>query len=184
MNKHDILAYFNRLDSELTTPAVLHVYGSAAVILLGAEDRTSLDIDIAGPYSTVDNARFAEASAAAGLPVNPAPGFASSNVEWVGPLRLCLPPPASAAETMVLWQGAKLQVKTSRVEDLVASKLIRYDTSDQADIQFFFKISRFAIESIATAVANLPRPFNTDALVLENLANLKTDLAAWGNACQ
>ncbi|MCL1888167.1 MAG: hypothetical protein FWF96_04785 [Kiritimatiellaeota bacterium] len=182
MDKHDILAYFTRLDRELAAPAVLHVYGSAAVILLGADERTSLDIDVAGPYSTVDDAGFAEASAAAGLPVNPAPGFASNHLEWVGPLRLCLPPPTPGARSMVLWQGAKLRIQTSPVEDLVASKLIRYDTSDQADIQFLCKASRLAAGAVAAAVANLPGPFNTDALVLENLANFKDDLAAWGMA--
>jgi len=181
MDKADIVAYFGRLDRELTAPSVLYIYGSAAVILLGADDRTSLDIDVAGPYSTVDSARFVEASAIAGLPVNPVSAVASNHVEWVGALRLCLPPPPPDSEAMVLWQGANLTVKTGRVEDLVASKLIRYDETDQADVQFLFKASRFTIESVAAAVQTLPRPFNTDVLVLENLANLQNDLAAWGD---
>ncbi|MCL1919455.1 MAG: hypothetical protein FWG50_00010 [Kiritimatiellaeota bacterium] len=179
MNKTDILAYFSRLDKRLDTPSVLHIYGSAAVILLGADDRTSLDIDVAGPYSTVNDAQFAEASAAAGLPVNPAPDVASNHLEWVGALRLCLPPPPPEAESLVLWRGANLLVKTGKVEDLVASKLIRYDETDQADIQFLAKTSRFTFESVAASVKALPRPFDTDILVLENLANLKADLAAW-----
>ena len=180
MDKSGIISYFGRLDKELSAPTILHIYGSAAVILLGADDRTSLDIDVAGPYSSADFARFAEASAAAGLPVNPASDFASNHLEWVGALRLCLPPPPPETESIVLWQGANLTVKTGRVADLVASKLIRYDESDQSDVQFLFNASRFTIESIAAVVKTLPRPFDTDALVLENLANLETDLVVWG----
>jgi hypothetical protein len=178
MDRSDIIAYFGRLDKELGVQTVLYIYGSAAVILLGADDRTSLDIDVAGPYSTVDSARFAEASAVAGLPVNPAFDVSSNHVKWVGTLRLCLPPPAPGA--MVLWQGAHLVVKTGKVEDLVASKLIRYDETDQADVQFLFKSSRFTHESVAASVKLLPPPFSTDALVQENLANLKLDIAVWG----
>ena len=179
MNKTDILSYFKRLDNALPTPAILHIYGSAAVMLLGSDDRVSLDIDVAGLYSTADTARFAEASTIAGLPVNPEPTSAQEHVEWVGPLRLCLPPPSPESPPVILWRGANLTVQTSRPEDLVASKLIRYDETDQADILFLFKASRFTFESVAAAVKNLPRPFNTDALVLENLRNLETDLHHW-----
>ena len=179
MNKDEIISYFHRLDNELAAPSVLHIYGSAAVILLGSEDRTSLDIDVAGPYSTVDEARFAEASVNAGLPVNPPSEFASNHVEWIGPLRLCLPPPVPGVQPLTLWRGTRLVVQTGQVEDLVASKLIRYDETDQADIRFLFRASRFLFESVAAAVKTLPRPFYADALVLKNLANLKKDLATW-----
>ena len=180
MDKNGIISYFGRLDRELSAPTVLHIYGSAAVILLGAEDRTSLDIDVAGPYSTVDYARFTEASAAAGLPVNPAAEFSSDHLEWVGVLRLCLPPPPPQAESIVLWQGANLIVRTGSIADLVASKLIRYDESDQSDVQFLFKASRFTLETVAAAVKSLPPPFANDAIILDNLANLGTDIVIWG----
>ena len=179
MNKDEIISYFHRLDKELATPSILHIYGSAAVILLGSEDRTSLDIDVAGPYSTVDEARFAEASANAGLPVNPVSDFSSNHVEWIGPLRLCLPPPVSGTLPLTLWRGANLVVQTGNVEDLVASKLIRYDETDQADIHFLYQTSRFMFESVSSAVKTLPRPFCEDTLVMENLANLKLDMAIW-----
>jgi len=181
MDKGEILSYFGRLDKELAAPSVLHIYGSAAVILLGADERTSLDIDVAGPYSSVDGAKFAEASTAAGLPVNPSSDFASNHLEWIGHFRLCLPPPPPESESIVLWRGAKLVVKTGTVADLVASKLIRYDETDQSDIQFLHKISRFTFESVAAAVETLPKPFDTDPLVLENLANLKADICTWNN---
>ena len=180
MDKTKILSYFDRLDKELASPTVLYIYGSAAVILLGSDDRTSLDIDVAGPYSMTDYARFVEASVAAGLPVNPPSDYAADHLEWVGKLRLCLPPPPPEAESVVLWRGTNLTVKTGKVEDLVASKLIRYDETDQADIQFLFKVSRFTIEAVASAVTTLPHPFASDALVLENLRNLESDMRTWG----
>ena len=179
MDKIGIISYFKRLDKELDSPTILHIYGSAAIILLGADDRTSLDIDVAGAYSVADNARFAEASVAAGLPVNPPSDYSSDYVEWVGKLRLCLPPPPPETEAIILWRGDKLTIKTGRIEDLVASKLIRYDETDQADIQFLFKISRFSFDAVAAAVKTLPHPFDKDALVLENLCNLESDMNAW-----
>ena len=51
MDKNEIIAYLTRLDRELSAPVTLYLYGSAVIILLDAPDRTSLDIDVAGPYS-------------------------------------------------------------------------------------------------------------------------------------
>jgi len=180
MNKRDILEYFARLDRELSGPATLYLYGSAAVILLDAPDRTSLDIDIAGPYSQVDQAELEKASPRAGLPLNPDPLSQENHLEWVGPLRLCLPPPQAGAPSLKLWQGRRLTVVTGSVPDLVASKLIRYDETDRADIQFLYTQFRFEWSDVRKSVARLPHPFGADVLVLENLDNLKTDMAAWG----
>ena len=180
MNKQEITDYLARLDRELSGPTVLYLYGSAVVILLDAPDRTSLDIDVAGPYSGVDQADFEQASRRAGLPVNPEPSYQGGHLEWVGPLRLCLPSPQEDAPGMILWQGLKLAVRTGSVEDLVASKLIRYDEIDRADIQFLFAQFHFSWEAVRNSADRLPHPFRTDTLVLENLANLKADLRMWG----
>ena len=63
----------------------------------------------------------------------------------------------------------------------MASKLIRYDETDQSDVQFLHKLSRFTLDSVDAAVKTLPKPFDSDALVLQNLANLKTDLDTWND---
>ena len=81
---------------------------------------------------------------------------------------------------MTLWQGLKLAVRTGSVEDLVASKLIRYDEIDRADIQFLFAQFHFSWEAVRNSAGRLPHPFRTDTLVAENLANLKSDLRMWG----
>ena len=63
--------------------------------------------------------------------------------------------------------------------DLVASKLIRLDSSDQADVQFLMVNGRLCFEDVAQAVKRLPPAFRDDALVHENLANLRRDSQRW-----
>lgn len=43
--------------------ATLHIYGSAAFMLLDEPERTSLDIDVAAPYSVVDEGDLRRAAA-------------------------------------------------------------------------------------------------------------------------
>jgi hypothetical protein len=179
MNKKEITDYFSRLDEAMNGPADLYLYGSAVVILLDAPDRTSLDIDVAGPYSVADQGELARASISAGLPINPDVSYTGNHLEWVGPLRLCLPPPKSDTPGMLLWQGKRLLVRTAAVPDLVASKLIRYDETDRSDIQYLFAQFHFDWESVCQSVARLPHPFSNDVLVLENLNYLKSDMQLW-----
>ena len=182
MDKQKITDYLSRLDAALTEPVDLYIYGSAVVILLGASGRTSLDIDVAGPYSSASLPELERASREAGLPVNPSPDYQGGHLEWVGSLRLCLPPPRAGSEGLLLWRGRHLTVRTGDVEDFVASKLIRYDASDSADIQFLYSQARFSWESVRQAVGRLPAPFRDDALVLENLENLAADMRMWENS--
>ena len=51
-----------RLDAALGEPARLGVYGSAALMSMGEEDRFSVDVDMAGPYSTVNERALAAVS--------------------------------------------------------------------------------------------------------------------------
>ena len=79
--------YFVRLDALVAPGTVLYVYGGAAVALLGAGIRTTMDVDVAEPYSHFDRAAFAEASAQAGLPVNPGEDYEQAFLELVGAFR-------------------------------------------------------------------------------------------------
>jgi hypothetical protein len=179
MNKVELIAYLEKLDLALRTPVTLHIYGSAACILLDEPDRTSLDVDIAGPYSVGDQGELRRVAESIGFPVNPGDDYDGDHLEWIGPLRLCLQPPAEG-QGLTLWQGVKLRIQTSTIAELIASKLIRYDEIDQSDIRYLLVQGRVAFSEIEAAVARLPEPFAVDALVRENLANLKTDMAAWG----
>lgn len=178
MNRTELLDYLTRIDAGLLGKAELVVYGSAAFILLGEEERTSLEIDVAGPYSRANYADFQQAAKQAGLPVNPNDVPVGEHIEWVPALRLCLPPPTTAT-AQVLWQGRKLIVRTVAPPELIASKLIRYDELDQSDIQFLCAQQAVAWESVAEAVRALPPPFNEDTVVKENLANLQRDMTLW-----
>lgn len=166
------------MDRRLADETELFVYGSAAFILLDEEGRTSLDIDVAAPYSYVNYPDFCRAAELSGLPVNPPEDTSRDHIEWISVLRLCLRRPQPQSE-IVLWHGKKLTVKTAPAADLIASKLIRYDAIDQADIQHLLQMSRLSFESIRLAVETLPQPFNTDPLVMENLKNLQVDMHMW-----
>ena len=147
-------------------------------MLLGEEDRFSVDMDIAGPYSVVNERALAVAAQSIGWPVNPPDDFPGDYIEWVGPARLCLAVPARETAP-VLWQGSRLTLFTVPPADLIASRLIRYDPTDQADIQFLQIQARVRFEDIAEAAHRLPPPFRDDALVRENLHNLGRDLERW-----
>jgi hypothetical protein len=179
MNKPELISYLEHMDRALEKPATLYIYGSAACILLDEPDRTSLDIDVAGPYSQADEADVRQAAEAAGLPVNPGEEYGGDHIEWVGPLRLCLQPPVAGAE-VTLWQGGKLRLQTGPVADLVASKLIRYDEIDRSDVQYLVTQSRTLFSDIEAAARRLPAPFARDPLVLDNLENLRSDMTMWG----
>lgn len=178
MDKNRLVEYFAQVDERLAQPAELLIYGSAAFILLDEEARTSLDLDVAGPYSQLNYEDFRQASRQAGLEVNPAGLDAAEHVEWIAGARLCLAPP-EAAGTLTLWQGRRLVVKTVAAADLVASKLIRYDPVDQSDVRYLVSQMKVSHAEVAGAVARLPPGFRNDALVRENLDNLKEDMRLW-----
>jgi len=178
MDKGQLLTYLERIDAALEQPAMLYIYGSAVFILLDEPDRTSLDIDVAGPYSEADFGALRHAAEQAGIPVNPDEGTDDHHIEWIQSLRLCLPKP-SEAHTTVLWKGSRLTVKSGSPAELIASKLIRYDTIDQADIQYLLTQTRVTFNDVAEAVKRLPPPFNDDCMILENLENFRADADLW-----
>lgn len=179
MNKQELIAHLEDVDRELHGEATLYIYGSAACILLDEPDRTSIDVDVAAPYSRVDETDLRQAAEAAGLPVNPGDDYSGEHIEWIGPLRLCLQAPVAGTE-LPLWRGKHLRVQTAPIAGLIASKLIRYDDIDQSDIRYLVSLSHVPFSQIREAAAQLPPPFDREALVLENLDNLKTDMAMWG----
>ncbi len=178
MNSTSLRAHLSQLDAALNDPAQLCVYGSAALMLMGEEDRFSVDVDVAGPYSVVNERALAVAAQQIGLPVNPPEDFPGDHIEWVGPSRLCLARP-SPGNAVRLWQGSRLTVFTLPPADLIASRLIRYDPTDQADIQFLLTHFQTRFEEVVQAADRLPAAFRDDALVRENLDNLRQDLPRW-----
>lgn len=181
MDKTELLVYLEAIDSHLDRPAMLYVYGSAALMLLDEPDRTSLDIDVAAPYCEADFGAICHGAELAGIPINPPEETSSNHIEWVPPLRLCLPKPSPENET-VLWKGRHLTLKTGSPPELVASKLIRYDEIDQGDVQYLCVQADIQFADVKAAVDRLPRPFRHDAVLRENLESFREDLNMWRDA--
>lgn len=180
MNRTTISEYFARLDGLVASGTVLYIYGGAAVAALGADIRTTMDIDVAEPYSRFDHKAFPFASAEAGLPVNPPDDYDAAFLEMVGAFRLCVPEPTDDRPGQVVFKGTNLTVRTGSVADLVASKLVRYDEQDQQDVQFLLGNGGTTLDEIRDSVARLPPTFRNDPLVRDNLDNLATDMVMWG----
>jgi hypothetical protein len=117
-------------------------------------------------------------AASVGLPINPDESCSKNHIKWVSAVRLALRAPDPGSEVL-LWSGRLLTVTTVPFPDLIASKLIRYDPLDQADIQYL--VAQRSVEHglVEEAVGRLPPPFSTDRLVLDNLLALKEDMALW-----
>jgi hypothetical protein len=178
MDKKELISYLEQIDQRLNSPTSLCIYGSAAFILLDEPDRTSLDIDVAGPYSKADLGELRQAAERAGLPFNPEESSRSDHLEWISGLRLCLAAPQPESE-ILLWSGRCLTVKTVSVPDLIASKLIRYDEIDQSDIEYLVMQQPIKEQDIHSAVHRLPSPFSVDTIVLDNFDLLKQDMKRW-----
>lgn len=179
VNEATLAEYFGRLDPLVKPGTVLFVFGGAAVALLGAKIRTTVDIDVAAPYSRIDMASFREASEKAGLPVNPPPGRQGAYLELVGQYMLSLPTPKSDESCTVLFSGLNLTVKSGSAADLVASKLVRYNEKDRGDAQFLAEAANLTEADVADAVRRLPPRFRDDVVVRENFVNFKGDIAMW-----
>ena len=171
------MTYFGKLDAKVSSGTELYVFGGSAIGLLGLRVRTTIDVDIAAPYSRVNLEEFTRASAELGFPVNPGAEYQGTFIEFVGPARLSLPVPNG--DEQVLYRGLNLTVKTGSFADLVASKLVRYNTKDMQDVQFLMSEGRVRYEDVVTAVNRLSSVFRDDPLVRENLENLKTDMRIW-----
>ena len=75
VNEEIAMEYFEKLDKRVSAGTELFVFGGSAIGLLGAKVRTTIDIDIAAPYSRVNLEEFKKASAELGFPVNPDPSY-------------------------------------------------------------------------------------------------------------
>jgi hypothetical protein len=182
INESSAMEYFSRLDPLVQPGTVLFVIGGSAIAVLGAKIRVTGYIDVALPFSKIEMSGFAEASQKAGLPVNPVLGYQGAFVELIGPLRLTVPTPNE--ESVVLFTGANLTVKTGSAADLVASKLYRCSEQDYEDIQFLVGAAGVRFEDVVASVSRLPERFRDDVLIRDNLANLKTDMELWKELLQ
>ncbi|MBO6166950.1 MAG: hypothetical protein J6P13_01200 [Kiritimatiellae bacterium] len=178
INEQVLRDYFARLDRLVAPGTELFVFGGASIALLGSKIRTTVDVDVAAPYSRVDMVSFKEASKLAGLPVNPGMGYQGAYLEFVEERMLALPV-QKRDEATVLFRGLNLTVITASESDLVASKLVRYNDKDRSDVQFLAGLGKVSPEDVKASVARMSPRLRSDVLVAENLSNLETDFMLW-----
>ena len=171
------MEYFAKLDGLVSRGTELYIFGGSAIGLLGAKVRTTIDIDVAAPFSRMNLQEFKAASEKLGMPVNPGAAYQGAFIELVGPARLSLPSPTE--NSLIVFRGMNLTVKTGAFAELVASKLVRYSVKDMQDVQFLITEGRVKYDEVVAAVKRLSPVFRDDPLVKENLENLKTDMMIW-----
>ena len=168
---------FARVDDALTAPTELLIRGGAALLALGFEGRTTVDIDVL-PGSRFVELDLRHACAVAGLAWNPPdkdfpPG---DYLELVPAQTLVLPVPT--AEYDITFRGRMLVVRTPPPADLAVSKLKRLEPEDLSDIHFL--VARFGIgeTDLREAFQRLPDRFRNDGVLIDNLRYVIEDL--WG----
>ena len=172
---------FERMDAALGRPTELLIRRGAALLALGFEGRTTVDIDVL-PGSTFLDADLRLSCAAAGLLWNPTDKeFAAGDyLELVPEETLVLPVPAPDEHPYnTVFRGLNLTVRTPPAADLVVGKLKRLDPEDLADVQFL--VRRFGLDEAALreAFSRLPKRFQTDPVLTDNLRYVVEDL--WDN---
>jgi hypothetical protein len=169
-----------QIDAALETPTELVIRGGAALLALGFEGRTTVDIDVL-PASRFAEADLRRACAAAGLAWNPPDKDfpAGDYLEVVPEQTLVLPVPGPESPPYnTVFRGRNLTVRTPPAGDIAIGKLKRLDPEDLADIGFL--VSRFGLDAAALreAFARLPARFRRDPVLTDNMRYVEEDL--WG----
>ena len=168
---------FERIDATLSRPTELLIRGGAALLALGHQDRSTVDIPVL-PDSRFVEADLRAACTAAGLGWNPHDkDFPEGDyVEVVPANTLVLPVPN--ADYDVVFRGTKLTVRTPPAADLVIGKLKRLEPEDLSDITYL--VGHFGVDEAALRAAfdRLPERFRRDGVLLDNLRYVCEDL--WG----
>ena len=182
MDSRSLREALERIDAALSSPADLIVRGGAALLALGFEGRTTVDIDVL-PGSSFQEADLRKACQAAGLAFNPADkDFPPGDYLEVVPEETLVLPVAAPAEHPynTVFRGRLLTVRTPPAGDLVIGKLKRLDPEDLSDVQYL--VHRFGLDAAALreAFSRLPPRFRIDPVLVDNLRYVVEDL--WGTS--
>lgn len=168
---------FERLDSLLEAETTLHIRGGAAVLALGLEGRTTVDVDVL-PTSRFVDGDLRRACEGAGLLYNPPEkDFTETDyLEVVPEETLVLPMPSPSRPYNTVFRGRRLTVLTPPAADLLIGKLKRLDPEDLADIAFL--VARFELSEadLREAWSRLPERFRLDPVIADNLRYVIEDL--------
>ena len=145
MDRGELQRIFERLDNALSSDAVLHIRGGAAVLALGLDLRVTLDIDV------LPGSRFVDAET------------------------LVLPRSSDEVPYNTVFRGRRLTVKTPPASDLVIGKLKRLEPEDLADVAFLIRRFGLTRADLEESAGRLPARFLKDPVVQDNLRYILED---------
>jgi hypothetical protein len=178
MDRKRLFELFQAVDRALELTTELEIRGGAAVLALGLEERTTMDVDVL-PSSRFADADLRRACIAAGIDLDPPLGkeFAERDFFEIVPEESLVLPKASAERPYnTVFRGQRLTVRTPPAADLVVGKLKRLEPEDLADIAFL--VSRFAIAAadLHEAFGRLSERWRHDPVITDNLRYVVEDL--------
>ncbi|EKD42557.1 MAG: hypothetical protein ACD_73C00107G0002 [uncultured bacterium] len=143
--KKDFLNFFVSLDLELNKKnkkLELTILGGAALILLDLKDRATHDIDIAPhPLGKVIEKILRDLEKKKGVPIQPV--TVTSTVDFKN------------CEKKEVYKGLALRVESISLEDLIKSKLERFQKQDPEDIYTIIEKINFSYESFKNLVKEM-----------------------------
>ncbi|MFH1177507.1 MAG: DUF6036 family nucleotidyltransferase [Acidobacteriota bacterium] len=178
MDRARLFAVFEALDSALESACELEIRGGAAVLALGLEGRTTLDVDVL-PASRFVDADLRRACLAIGLDFNPVDGKDLAEREFIEVVpeeTLILPVASPDRPYNTVFRGRRLVVRTPPAADLVVGKLKRLQPEDLADVSFL--VQRYAVSEndLKEAFDRLPERWRRDLVIADNLRYVLQDL--------
>lgn len=164
------------LDAALETDCLLLIRGGAAALVLGLDQRVTMDIDVL-PESRFVEADLRAACRRAGIGFNPDDKDAveTEYLETVPDETLVLPRPSESIPYNTVFRGRRLTVKTPPAADLVVGTLQRLDPEDLADVAFLVRRFGLTRQDIEEAVGRLPERFREDPVIRDNLRYVLED---------
>jgi len=178
VDRNGLFAIFEALDGALQSSCELEIRGGAAVLALGLEGRTTLDVDVL-PSSRFVDTDLRRSCAAAGVGFNPTGGKDLAErdfLEVVPEETLVLPIASPDRPYNTVFRGRRLTVRTPPAADLIIGKLKRLEPEDVADIAFLAQ--RFAVTEadLTEAFGRLPARWRVDPVIVDNLRFVLEDL--------
>ncbi|MBW4656633.1 MAG: hypothetical protein KME20_26855 [Kaiparowitsia implicata GSE-PSE-MK54-09C] len=160
---------------------ILCIFGAAAILSYGSNERQTEDIDIWRPASKLNDRALRQMAEAAGLDFNPTelepdkaylqviddgvvqmPSFDAQNYTW-----------SNGQKSETLWSGDALTIVAPPPAIVAAAKMVRANPQDIEDVAFLMNVKSISTADITIALRHFPQEARHKAL--ENMIML--DLA-------
>jgi len=136
--KRDFLDFFEKVDRELNKKLSITILGGASIVLLDFKDRATHDIDVAPPIDPL----LLEAGNKNGIPIQYV-GSLVSTVDF------------AHCEKAIVFEGKFLTVQSISPEELIKSKLERFQKQDPEDIYSIVEKTNYSYESFKALVKEM-----------------------------